>query len=288
MTGREASIAARLKKIALVRGFSFQYATLLYMHEGLLRRLSCSEYCQHFTLKGGLLLQCLSTFGGRVTKDMDFLGIGIDNDLERLRFIFQGIVGIVLDDGLRFDLNTISLEAIVEGAEYHGVRIRMKCFLGNIRNGIQIDVGFGDAVDPPPRKMMYPSMLDDAGFTIMAYPLAVVIAEKFEAMVSRAEYNSRMKDYWDISFILKNFDVSQIELQSAFKATFKQRSTALPDRPLVLRREFEDSVQAGTMWTAFIRRIHLPDISWSETLSAIRNPLSGIYDEMIREIRHRI
>jgi len=54
MTGREASVAARLTVAAKRKGITFQYATLLYMHEGFLRRLSESS--------------------ARTTKDIDLLG----------------------------------------------------------------------------------------------------------------------------------------------------------------------------------------------------------------------
>jgi predicted nucleotidyltransferase component of viral defense system len=57
MTGKAESIRLRLKTVATRKGISFQYATLLYMHEGFLRRLSVSSYRERFILKGGLLLQ---------------------------------------------------------------------------------------------------------------------------------------------------------------------------------------------------------------------------------------
>ena len=85
MTGREESVAARLKMAAARKGISFQYATLLYMHEGFLRRLSGSAYSDRFILKGGLLLQCLSESSARTTKDIDLLGRGIANDVTAIK-----------------------------------------------------------------------------------------------------------------------------------------------------------------------------------------------------------
>jgi hypothetical protein len=64
MKGREASIAARLKTVEIKKGMNFQYATLLYMHEGLLPRLAGSADREHFALKGGLLVQSLSKAHG--------------------------------------------------------------------------------------------------------------------------------------------------------------------------------------------------------------------------------
>jgi len=284
MKGREASIAARLKNVAIEKGISFQYATLLYMHEGLLRRLSASPYRDRFALKGGLLLQCMAESGGRSTKDIDVLGNGVGNDTETLRAIFVAIARISADDGLRFDDAAMKADAITEGAEYHGVRIRMPCYLGTIKNGIQVDVGFGDAVVPPPREIEYPILVDGSTFSVYAYPLAVVIAEKFEAMVTLADSNSRMKDFWDVAFILECFDVPDAELKTAVKATFKQRRTVLPEKPLVLRDEFADSVLAEAMWTAFLKRTHLPDTDWHKTLATIRSRLSDVYNDMLKEM----
>ena len=39
---------------------------------------------------------------------------------------------------------------------------------------------------------------------MFAYPLSTVIAEKFEAMVALADINSRMKDFWDVVYLLEN------------------------------------------------------------------------------------
>ena len=87
MTGKEESIRARLKNAAARKGVSFQYATLLYMHEGFLRRLAVSSYRERFILKGGLLLQCLSETSSRTTKDIDLLGQGIANDAGTVKAI---------------------------------------------------------------------------------------------------------------------------------------------------------------------------------------------------------
>ncbi len=142
MKGREASIAARLKNVAIEKGISFQYATLLYMHEGLLWRLAASPYRERFALKGGLLLQCLTESGGRSTKDIDVLGSGIENDAESIRAIFVSMARISADDGLRFDDEAMVAEASIEGAEYHGVRIRLPCYLGTIKIFLTPSQGF--------------------------------------------------------------------------------------------------------------------------------------------------
>ncbi len=280
MKGREASVAARLKNAAIKRGVGFQYATLLYMQEGLLRRLAASPYRDRFALKGGLLLQCLTASGGRTTKDVDLLGLRIDNDAETLKSIFASVVQTVADDALRFDEATIEAEPNAEDSEYRGVRILMTCCLGTIRNGLQIDIGFGDAVDPPPRVLQYPILVDGSAFSLYAYPLAVVVAEKFEAMIALAEINSRMKDFWDTALILERFDVPDVELAQAMKATFAQRETPMPESPYVFSPRFADSERAKALWASFLKRTRLPATAWEEVLATIDRRLRPLYEEL--------
>jgi hypothetical protein len=83
------------------------------MHEGLLRRLSGSEYRGSFALKGGLLVQSLSHSGGRATRDIDFPGSGIPNETQTLRTVFLSILGISADDALRFDQISLKVEAML-------------------------------------------------------------------------------------------------------------------------------------------------------------------------------
>ncbi len=277
MTGKEESIRARLKTVATRKGISFQYATLLYMHEGFLRRLSVSSYRECFILKGGLLLQCLSESSSRTTKDIDLLGNGIANDSATITAIVSAIIARHEDDALRFDLDSLAVEDIMEGNEYHGIRFHITCYLGNIRNTIQVDVGFGDAVETPFREIDYPILIDGPKFSMLSYPLSTVIAEKFETMIALADINSRMKDFWDVAYLLENHDIPKEELVQALKATFQKRGTPIPAEPTVFSSSFASSEKASTQWKAFIRRSHLPDMDWKVVLSIIQTRLAPAY-----------
>jgi len=282
MTGKEESIRTRLKTVATRNGISFQYASLLYMHEGFLRRLSASSYRERFVLKGGLLLQSLSESSSRTTKDIDLLGNGIANDPATITAIISAIIEAPEDDALRFDQASLTVENIMEGNEYHGIRLHITCYLGNIRNTIQVDVGFGDAVETPFREIDYPILVDGRKFSMLSYPLSTVIAEKFETMVALAGINSRMKDFWDVTYLLENFDIPEEEIAQALKATFQNRGTPLPSEPTVFSSTFASSEAALTRWKAFIRRSHLPDKNWGNALSIIRSRLAPIYHTLKR------
>ena len=75
-----ASVRARLLAWSKERGIQFQYASMLYMQEGILSRLAASPFVDKLILKGGFLIFTYAGSSGRTTKDIDFLGQGIPND----------------------------------------------------------------------------------------------------------------------------------------------------------------------------------------------------------------
>jgi len=87
------------------------------------------------------------------------------------------------------------------------------------------------------------------------YPRETVVAEKFEAMVKLGLANSRMKDFYDIWALSREFDFDGGVLSAAIHATFKRRKTALtPTTPLALTPELSGDPLKQTQWKAFFQR----------------------------------
>ena len=107
-----------------------------------------------------------------------------------------------------------------------------------------MDVGFGDAITPEPVTIEYPAILEFEAPVISVYPRETVVAEKFQAMVMLGIANSRMKDFYDIWKLAKDFEFSGEILQTAIQATFTRRATQLPTTPQVaLTSEFAEDSQ---------------------------------------------
>ena len=70
---------------------------------------------------------------------------------------------------------------------------------------MQIDIGFGNAVEPPATEADYPTLLDMPAPSIRAYPHEAVVAEKFHALVVLGELNSRYKDFYDLYVLARQF-----------------------------------------------------------------------------------
>ena len=171
------------------------------------------------------------------------------------------------DDGLTFLRDTVHVEAIREDQEYGGMRVRMMAMLGKVRIPLQVDIGAGDAVVPPPEVLDYPGLLDLPRARLRAYRPETSIAEKTEAMVRLALANSRMKDFFDIQRLadVRTFDGETMRL--AVAATFARRAVEIPGkRPLALTSEFADDAQKKVQWAAFVRRTRRPEL---HDLSAI-------------------
>jgi hypothetical protein len=192
-----ASFRARLLDLSRQRGEDFQFVLAQWMIERFLYRLSVSPYREEFVLKGATLFAAWTGKVYRPTRDLDLLGRG-SPDIDRLVTAFREVSMVGGDDGLALDPARIEGERIKEDAEYQGVRIKIPASLDGARLLLQIDVGFGDAVEPPPRELTLPVLLPAAAPQLWAYSPEAVVAEKLHAMVVLGIANSRMKDFYDL------------------------------------------------------------------------------------------
>jgi hypothetical protein len=95
----------------------------------------------------------------RPTRDADLLGFG-ENDTENLVAIFQKVCGVaVMDDGLRFEPESVQAALIREEMEYGGIRVTLRGMVDRARISLQLDVGFGDAITPRVEEVDYPTLI---------------------------------------------------------------------------------------------------------------------------------
>jgi len=270
------SVHARLKNAAREQGRSFNEVLQRYGMERFLYRFSKTKHAESFTLKGALLLQAHDMMLTRPTRDIDLLGTG-DPDPERLEGMIRDCCTIsVADDGITFDLDSITSQSIRAEARYNGQRLSVVAYLRTARIPIQVDVGFGDVVIPQPTVVDYPTILDFDPPRLQAYTFESAIAEKYEAMVELGAFNSRMKDFYDIWWLSQNHPFEGSVLRQAISATFERRETPVPEeRPVALTSAFVTR-RTKAQWRAFYKKLHAqPARSGDETLS-----LSAVVDEV--------
>lgn len=253
-----ASIRARLLNVSKQTGEDFQTLLNRYAIERFLYRLGVSDQSENFVLKGAMLFAAWQGNLHRPTKDLDLLGFG-DSTPDAVADRIRWIAVLPADDGILFDPPSVKAEVIREDAEYEGIRVRLGASLEQARIRLQIDIGFGDAVDPAPVRSAFPAILTQVEpATLRMYPQETVIAEKLQAMVVLDIRNSRMKDFYDLWYLAQtgSFDLSV--LRRAAVATFERRRTALPTGlPFSLTGEFLMDDAKNQQWHAFLTRLNL-------------------------------
>ena len=276
-----ASIRQRLLNRAKNDHRPFNELLQYYAMERFLYRLSKSSHAKRFILKGGLMLRAWNSSEFRPTMDIDVLG-KTKNEVANLFAKIKDIIAVeVPPDGLVFDPDSIRAERITQDADYEGMRLRFTVVLDSAKVTIQIDVGFGDVVFPEPQPCTLPTLLDFPQPKLMGYSRESTIAEKFEAMVRHRELNSRMKDFYDVWLLARQFDFEGNQLREAIRLTFEKRGVPLPDVIIAFSDSFTSDKQVA--WTAFRKRLQQETIpeSFSEVVAVVDGFLSPLVNAMI-------
>ncbi len=264
-----ASVRQRLLKLSETRREAFDLVLVRYAIERLLYRLTRTPHAERFLLKGAMLFAVWNKDTHRPTRDVDLLGFGAD-DADEIADILRDVCGIEVEpDGLAFQANTIQVEAIRETARYGGLRVKLQAKLANVRIPVQIDIGFGDAVTPSPETVDFPALLEFPAPRLRAYPVYTVVAEKLEAVVSLGETNTRLKDFFDLWYLSREFEFDGPTLVKAVRATFDRRKTTITSTvPVALGADFAKSRES--QWSTLTRRNNIAPILFIEALDEIR------------------
>lgn len=255
-----ASVRQRLLNEARASGRPFNELLQYFAMERFLFRLSVSPHAEAFVLKGALMLAAWEISLTRPTKDIDLLG-NVTNDVDHIVAIVKEVCRQDVEpDGLDFGLESVRGEQIAEEAEYKGVRVRFQGHLGTARVSMQVDVGFGDAVVPAPVVVEYPTMLGLSAPRIRAYTRESVIAEKFHTMVRQGLLNSRMRDFFDVWALSRQFDFYGPVLVAAIRETFSRREQGFAPHPVALTKEFAADRSKVAQWRGLLRKSRLQGV----------------------------
>ena len=244
-----------------------------YMMERFLERISLSEYRDKFILKGGMLVAAMVGLDARSTMDLDATVKGANVNVEEIENLISAIVSVPIDDGVKFQLKSIS--EIMDEAEYPGIRVSMTTTFDGVVTPLKIDISTGDAITPREVRYSFKLMLEDRSIDIWAYNLETVLAEKLETIITRTTTNTRMRDFYDIYILdqLHGNTLNRQTLYDALLATAKKRGTErhLAEAVDVLN-EVESSPVMQKLWESYRRKFsYAADLEWSIIMGAVRS-----------------
>ena len=277
-----ASIRAQLLNYAKQQGRPFNEILQYYALQRFLYRLSKSEHSKSFILKGAFLLKAWGYADNRPTMDIDLLGKTENSEQNIVSKIRDIIETKIEPDGLVFDEASILCEPILKEADYTGIRVNFLCSLDTAKISIQIDIGFGDIITPDAVVISFPVLLKELdGPAIFAYSIETVVAEKFHAMITLGNTNSRMKDLFDVYVLLKNNKIEYKNLQKAIAVTFKKRNTVFEKNPVLFDESYYNNENRTIMWKAFLRKMKLSaDLQFPLVVKSILEQLQPIYNRL--------
>ena len=244
-----------------------------YMMERFLDRISLSEYRDKFILKGGMLVAAMVGLDARSTMDLDATVKGTNVNVEDIENLISAIVSVPIDDGVKFQLKSIS--EIMDEAEYPGIRVNMTATFDGVVTPLKIDISTGDVITPGEVRYSFKLMLEERSIDIWAYNLETVLAEKLETIITRTTTNTRMRDFYDIYILeqLHGNTLNQQTLHDALLATAHKRETErrLTDAKDVLD-EVESSPVMQKLWESYRRKFsYAAELEWNIIMEAIRS-----------------
>lgn len=273
----KAKLTALCHKISKQTGLTFNSVMTYYFLEIILKKLSQSSYADHYIFKGGFLLSNVIGVESRSTVDIDFLFHKQTLSEENVQQQLEEILTESKDD-IQFSIQSIS--SIKESDNYGGYRATILCQLENIKQIIHLDIATGDIVTPHPVSYAYKAIFNDESFSIIAYTIETILAEKLQTIYSRNFLNSRSKDFYDVYILskLKKNDIDFRQLNVACQRTFSFRETELDYNEIVqLMESFKTDPIQQQQWQNYSNKYsYTKGISFSEILDEIVNLVSVI------------
>jgi len=220
------AIQGRARSEAARTGRPVATEKLLTRHllESFLDRLARTDHGGDFVLKGGILLAAYGV--RRPTKDVDAEAIDADVSATHLRQVVTDLVAVEAGDGIEFELASMSVQEIRDGAEYPGLRVRLKARLATWQGTAAWDVSTGDPIVPAPQRVRLPRVLGD-DIVLLGYRPETTIAEKGVTILERGTTSTRWRDYVDIVRLFESFDVDSETLLASARAVARHRGVSL-------------------------------------------------------------
>lgn len=265
------SLKARIRNIAKQKSIPAQVILQNYMFERLLVRLSASSYREKFVLKGGMLVAAIVGLDNRATMDMDTTLKNLPLTPEAIRSALNDICAISFDDGVTFEVGTIS--PIREDDIYGGYRVMLTARFDTLLTPLSIDISTGDAITPHAVRYSFAEIFDDnRSYEVWAYNVETVLAEKVETILRRGVFNTRPRDFYDAYILSTTQEFDRAVFADALRATADHRGTAkqIADVPLILCN-IEESSELRTMWDKYRKQFaYAANIEYSMIMDVLR------------------
>ena len=108
-------------------------------------------------------------------------------------------------------------------------------------------------------------------------------------MIDLAEYNSRMKDFYDVYTILVKYGSSLKNLEEAVIKTFEKRNTKTIGDHTLFSSDFYRDRDRIIQWKAFLSKANVQaDLDFSIVMKTIKNAMEPIYNRLVEHNKENL
>ncbi len=271
------SIRQRLRNLAVQRNRPVDEILRYYAIERFLYRLGVSSHVNKFFLKGGLMLKVWDSQEHRATMDIDLLA-RTSNQHENVSAIVREVAGILVEeDAITFNTDSLTLKEVQAGAEYQGLSARFTAHLTKTRIPVQMDIGFSDVIIPKAQQVLYPTLIDMPAPQLMGYSVETVVAEKLESIIKLGQFNTRIKDFFDLWTILCRDELPVKSLEQAIEEVFANRGTKR-GFPVAFTEVFFNDPLNIQRWRTFLAGLGKKEPELEEVIGKLSDKLAPYLD----------
>ncbi len=266
------SLKAKVSNLSKKTNIPNKYLIQNFMFEALLKRISKSKYKDKFIIKGGLLLSAIFGVDLRSTMDLDTTVKGFKLDRETITKVINEIISIDVKDNIKLEIENI--KDIRTEELYSGFEVNLKAEFDGLKTNLMIDITTGDVITYKEVEFEYGTLFDNETINIMTYNYETIIAEKFEAIITRNIDNTRMKDYYDLYMFvnLKWDDINKETLKKAIINTSKSRDKLdYIENASKYIALISDDIRLKSLWNSYQSNYqYVKDITFADTIKAIK------------------
>lgn len=220
----------------------------------LLRLTQTPVWKDRMVVKGANALVALTGDMTRTTTDLDMCSIDpltADEAMEMFKAVAAASTPDV--DPIVFEVENARVNTINGDADEPGHQIICVARIGTAEIKFKLEVTNSAGGVPQPIAMDFPTVFEGTAVPrVFAYSPSVIVAEKFHAMVRHGDRCTRMKDFYDVACLMKTAVMTGEDLALAFRGTFKNCATDLPDMTTKLPVFGDDYAPKGEkLWRAW-------------------------------------
>lgn len=189
-----------IKKLAKSKKLDIQDVQQRYILEEFAEKISLSKYSNMLVLKGGFVVSTLLGLDTRMTRDIDITCKSTIYSLDEMKIILQEVIETKSESFFDYSIGCV-VESQIDDY-YSGFIAQIIAKNEKTLIKIKLDISNNTLIFPDALKSYFNSLFSTKKIELMTYPIENIIAEKYETTLDRGEYNTRIRDLFDIYLLM--------------------------------------------------------------------------------------